>query len=70
MMQVKFLSFVLSGGAEEWKGRSMREAHKHLTLTEEHFGAIAEHLEATLKVCACVWPGSTDPAMQGCAVTT
>ncbi len=25
----------------------MREAHKHLTLTEEHFNAVAGHLKST-----------------------
>ena len=27
----------------------MREAHKHLKLTEDHFNAIVGHLGATLK---------------------
>ena len=37
------------GGPKPWTGKDMRTAHKHLDLTEEHFGAIAGHLEATLK---------------------
>ena len=36
------------GGPNVYKGKSMREAHKHLALTEEHFGAIAKALVETL----------------------
>ena len=46
--QTKFLSFAL-GGPEAWKGKSMKEAHAGMKITEEHFGAIAGHLVATLE---------------------
>eukprot|EP01006_Ploeotia_vitrea_P067725 TRINITY_DN98215_c0_g1_i1.p1 TRINITY_DN98215_c0_g1~~TRINITY_DN98215_c0_g1_i1.p1 ORF type:complete len:161 (+),score=10.04 TRINITY_DN98215_c0_g1_i1:72-554(+) len=46
--QAKFLAFVM-GGPEKWKGKSMYEAHKGMKITEEHFGAIAEHLQSTLQ---------------------
>ena len=46
--QAKFLAFVM-GGPEKWKGRSMFDAHKGLNITEEHFGAIAQHLLSTLQ---------------------
>lgn len=45
--QVKFLAFVM-GGPEKWQGKSMLEAHKGMNLTDEHFGAIAGHLQSTL----------------------
>ncbi len=37
------------GGPVAWKGKNMRDAHKNLALTEEHFGAIVGHLASTLK---------------------
>jgi len=37
------------GGPIPWKGKDMRAAHKNLDLTEADFGAIAGHLQATLK---------------------
>lgn len=41
------------GGAPNYSGKSMREAHKHLVeekgLGEAHFGAVAGHLQATLE---------------------
>lgn len=46
--QAKFLAFVM-GGPEKWKGKSMLEAHKGMNLTDEHFGAIAGHLQTTLE---------------------
>jgi|GEM_PF-2232778 len=45
--QKEFLSAVL-GGPKPWTGKDMRQAHKHLALEEKHFGAISEHLHATL----------------------
>lgn len=45
--QVSFLSFVL-GGTEQWRGKSMRDAHKHLDLNDGHFTAVARHLQETL----------------------
>jgi hemoglobin len=46
--QAKFLAFVL-GAPEQWKGKSMLEAHKGMNITEEQFGAIAGHLQTTLQ---------------------
>ena len=46
--QAAFLAYAL-GGVENWKGKNMLEAHKHLTLTEDDFGAVARHLEDTLE---------------------
>ena len=37
------------GGPNNYKGKNMREGHKHLGLKEADFGAIAGHLVATLK---------------------
>ncbi len=41
------------GGDSEYTGKSLREAHKHLVkekgLNKEHFQAVAENLEETLK---------------------
>ncbi len=45
--QKSFLSSVL-GSPVPYEGKDMRAAHKHLDLTEAHFGAIAENLQATL----------------------
>lgn len=46
--QFAFLMLAL-GGPDDYKGKSMYEAHKHLALTEEHFAAVAEDLQATLE---------------------
>lgn len=46
--QKAFLTMAF-GGPNEYTGKDMREAHKHMNLTEEHFGAVAECLVATLK---------------------
>ena len=46
--QKAFLAAAL-GGPIPWKGKDMREAHAHLALKEEHFGAIAGHLQSTLE---------------------
>lgn len=45
--QASFLTYV-TGGADEWEGQSMREAHEGLGITGEEFAAVAEHLQATL----------------------
>lgn len=45
--QKAFLTMVF-GGPNTYTGKDMREAHKHMNLTEEHFGAVAENLIATL----------------------
>ena len=46
--QVKFLAFVM-GSPEKWQGLNMLEAHRGMKITEEHFGAIAGHLQSTLQ---------------------
>lgn len=50
--QRAFLTYAF-GGAPQYDGRAMREAHKHLVeeqgLRGEHFDAIAENLELTLQ---------------------
>lgn len=45
--QLSFLSSIL-GGPEQYTGRSMRNAHRALNLTETHFAAVAEHLRTAL----------------------
>lgn len=45
--QTAFISQVL-GGPPEYKGLNMRKAHARLDLNEDHFNAVAEHLQATL----------------------
>ncbi len=46
--QKAFLTLVF-GGPNAYKGKDMFEAHKHMNINEEHFGAVAEQLIATLK---------------------
>jgi len=46
--QTQFLSAV-AGGPVEYDGEEMREAHDGLGLEQEHFAAIAAHLEASLR---------------------
>ncbi|MGH1440379.1 MAG: group I truncated hemoglobin [Cellvibrionaceae bacterium] len=46
--QKSFLTMVF-GGPNSYTGKDMREAHKHMNLTEEHFGAVAENLIGTLQ---------------------
>lgn len=46
--QVSFLSFAL-GGPDLYSGASIRDIHRHLSLTDEHFAAVCEHLEGTLQ---------------------
>lgn len=45
--QKAFLTMAF-GGPNSYTGKDMREAHKHMNLTEEHFNAVAENLVATL----------------------
>ncbi len=45
--QKAFLTFAF-GGAPNYEGKSMREAHAHLDLNEDHFTAVAENLQNTL----------------------
>jgi len=46
--QKAFLTMAF-GGPNKYTGQDMREAHKHMNLTEEHFGAVAEALVGTLQ---------------------
>lgn len=46
--QKAFLTMAF-GGPNEYTGKDMREAHKHMNLTEEHFTAVAESLVGTLE---------------------
>lgn len=45
--QVAFLAAAL-GGPNEYRGRSMRDAHRGLGITGEHFAHVAQHLQASL----------------------
>ena len=48
--QIAFMAWAF-GGPEQFKGRDLRAAHAGLVargLTDEHFSAVARHLEATL----------------------
>ena len=46
--QIAFLAYAL-GGPNEYKGANMRVAHRGRGITEQHFGAVAGHLQATLQ---------------------
>jgi hemoglobin len=46
--QKSFLT-VAFGGPNAYSGKDMRNAHKHMKLTEQHFGAVAGHLQGTLQ---------------------
>lgn len=46
--QKAFLTMAF-GGPNAYTGKDMREAHKHMNLTEEHFNAVAECLVTTLQ---------------------
>lgn len=45
--QKAFLTMAF-GGPNSYTGKDMREAHKNMKLTEEHFAAVAEALVGTL----------------------
>ena len=46
--QKAFLTMAF-GGPNNYSVKDMREAHKHMNLTEEHFNAVAENLVGTLE---------------------
>lgn len=46
--QKAFLTMAF-GGPNNYSGKDMREAHKHMNLTEVHFNAVAENLVGTLE---------------------
>lgn len=45
--QKAFLTMAF-GGPNDYTGKDMREAHKHMQLNDEHFAAVAECLVSTL----------------------
>jgi hemoglobin len=46
--QKAFLTMAF-GGPNAYTGHDMRNAHKHMKLTDEHFQAVAGHLQGTLQ---------------------
>lgn len=46
--QKAFLTMAF-GGPNNYSGKDMRAAHKHMNLTEVHFNAVAENLIGTLQ---------------------
>jgi len=46
--QVAFLAFAL-GGPNEYQGVGMQKAHAGRAITDDHFVAVAGHLQATLQ---------------------
>lgn len=46
--QVAFMAWAFDG-PQHYRGRDLREAHRDLALDDEHFDAVVEHLEATLR---------------------
>jgi len=46
--QKAFLTYAF-GGMETYTGKNMRDAHAGMNITEEHFGAVAGHLQSTLE---------------------
>jgi hemoglobin len=46
--QKAFLTMAF-GGPNSYTGKDMRNAHKHMKLTEQHFNAVAGHLQGTLQ---------------------
>lgn len=46
--QKAFLAFAF-GASTKYTGKNMRDAHAHMNLTEAHFEAVLEQLQATLE---------------------
>ncbi|WP_226012055.1 group I truncated hemoglobin [Halomicrobium salinisoli] len=46
--QKQFITYA-AGGADEWNGRSMAEAHEHLDVTDAAFDRVTEHLDESLR---------------------
>jgi hemoglobin len=46
--QTLFISWV-TGGPNQYTGKSMAKAHEGMNLQEEHFNAVAEHLVSSLQ---------------------
>ena len=53
--QKAFLTYAF-GGMQSYSGKTMREAHAHLNLSEDDFNAVAEHLQATLNELGVAQP--------------
>jgi hemoglobin len=60
--QTAFLASAL-GGPETYGGRSLRQAHAGLHITEAQFGAVAGHLGGALAACGV--PGALVEAVIG-----
>ena len=45
---VNFIAYAL-GAPLEYSGKSMKEAHQHMNITEDHFSIVASHLSTTLQ---------------------
>ncbi|MDP7196868.1 MAG: group 1 truncated hemoglobin [SAR202 cluster bacterium] len=54
------------GGPNNYKGKDMREGHKHLNLKESDFDTIVKHLGATLTEIGC--PGELIGKIAGALV--
>ena len=50
--QHDFITVAL-GGPNNYKGKDMREGHKHLGIKEDHFNAVVKHLGDTLTEIGC-----------------
>ncbi|KAJ3370492.1 hypothetical protein GGF31_004082 [Allomyces arbusculus] len=48
-LQFHFLLFLFGGGENRYRGRSMREGHAHLHITNDEFDAVTDHLLRTIK---------------------
>ncbi len=46
--QKAFLTYAF-GGMKNYEGKNMRIAHAHLDINEDHFNAVATHLQSTLE---------------------
>jgi hemoglobin len=44
-----FLAYAFGAPMASYSGKSMREAHRHMNINEEHFHGVAGHLVATLQ---------------------
>ncbi|KNE72476.1 hypothetical protein AMAG_16521 [Allomyces macrogynus ATCC 38327] len=48
-LQFHFLLFLFGGGENRYRGRSMREGHAHLQITNDEYDAVTDHLLRTIK---------------------
>ena len=47
-MQRQFLTYA-TGGSTEWKGKSMKDAHKGRGITNKEFDLVVGHVVSTMK---------------------